>query len=358
MVIKVTRLRHLLRIRALLPLCLSLLLGGIVSPVVAADSVAQPKAFDQWLVDIRAQAIAQGIRAVTVDAAFAGVVPDRRVLRADGKQPEFVQTFEQYLQGRVTPARAKAARKHYKENRALLEDIAQRYQIDAPYLVAFWALESNFGRLQGNYSIIRSLATLGHNPRRSAFFTRELIAALQVLDEGHVPLAEFVGGWAGAMGQNQFMPSSFLNFAQDFDGDGKKNIWSNTADVWASIAYYLSENKWQAGESWGMPVSIAGPVDFTKLMPESVTPGCRALRHHTRPMSLADWAAKGIEPMPKQEVESLAPVRKYAMVVAQAGESAGYLVGPNFRTILSYNCANKYAVSIGLLADMIVADLD
>jgi membrane-bound lytic murein transglycosylase B len=339
-------------------LCVSLLLGSVASPVVLAESVVQPKDFTQWLVDTREQAVVQGISAATVGAAFAGVVPDERVLRADSRQPEFVQTFEQYLQGRVTPARAKAARVHYKENRALLDSIAERYQIDAPYLIAFWALESNFGRLQGNFSIIRSLATLAHNPRRSVFFTRELMAALQVLDEGHVPLAEFVGGWAGAMGQNQFMPSSFLNFAQDFDGDGKKNIWSNTADVWASIAYYLSENKWQAGESWGMQVSIAEPVDFTELMPASVTLGCRALRNHTRPMSLADWAVKGITPGVDQNVDLLVAARKYAMVVPQAGESVGYLVGPNFRTILSYNCANKYAVSIGLLADMIVADLD
>jgi membrane-bound lytic murein transglycosylase B len=355
MVIELTRVRRLKNIRATLAVCLSLILWGVVSPVVAAESKGPPKAskpFDQWLVDIRAQAIAQGIRAATVDAAFAGVVPDKRVLRADSRQPEFVQTFEQYLKGRVTPKRAKAARVHYREHRELLEKVAEHYQVDAQYLIAFWALESNFGRLQGNYSIIRSLATLAHNPRRSKFFTRELMAALQVLDEGHVPLSEFVGGWAGAMGQNQFMPSSFLNFAQDFDGDGKKNIWSNTADVWASIAYYLSENKWQAGKSWGIPVDIKGSVDFTELMPASVTPGCRALRHHTRPMSLADWAAKGIAP-----VRDLpASAQKYAMVVPQAGEAKGYLVGPNFRTILSYNCANKYAVSIGLLADMIAAD--
>jgi membrane-bound lytic murein transglycosylase B len=356
MIIEVTQVRRLMSIRTMLTLCVSLLLSGVVSSAIAAEPVVQPKPFAQWLVDIRAQAIAQGISAATVDAAFVGVVPDQRVLRADSKQPEFVQTFEQYLQGRVTPARAKAARKHYKEHQVLLERIAERYHIDAPYLIAFWALESNFGRLQGNYSIIRSLATLAHNPRRSAFFTRELMAALQVLDEGHVPLDEFVGGWAGAMGQNQFMPSSFLNFAQDYDGDGKKNIWSNTADVWASIAYYLSENKWQAGESWGMPVSIAGSVDFTELMPASVTPGCRALRYHTRPMSLADWAVKGIAPMVEPAGESRVSAREYAMVVPQDGETVGYLVGPNFRTILSYNCANKYAVSIGLLTDMIVAD--
>ncbi|MFT7382909.1 MAG: membrane-bound lytic murein transglycosylase B [Urechidicola sp.] len=345
-------------VRATLTLCVSLLLGGLASFATAAEPGAQPKAFALWLVDIREQAIAQGISAATVDAAFVGVEPDQRVLRADSRQPEFVQTFEQYLQGRVTPARAKAARVHYKENQALLERIAERYQIDAPYLIAFWALESNFGRLQGNFSIIRSLATLAHDQRRSAFFTRELMAALQVLDEGHVPLDEFVGGWAGAMGQNQFMPSSFLNFAQDFDGDGKKNIWSNTADVWASIAYYLSENKWQAGESWGMSVSIAEPVEFSKLMPMSVTPGCRALRHHTRPLSLVDWSAKGIVPAVEQAADPRVSGRKYAMVVPQAGETVGYLVGKNFRTILSYNCANKYAVSIGLLADMIVADSD
>jgi membrane-bound lytic murein transglycosylase B len=307
--------------------------------------------FDAWLAGVKVQALAQGVRAETVDAAFAGLELDPRVLVFDARQPEFVQTFEQYLQARVTPARVKSARQYYAQNQKVLQAIGKRYQVDPQYLIAFWGLESSFGRYQGKYQVIRSLATLAYDPRRQAFFTRELLAALQVLDEGHVPLAEFVGGWAGAMGQNQFMPSSFLNFAQDFDGDGKKNIWGNRQDVWASIAYYLSQNNWQQGESWGMQVDIARPVDFTSLMPEAVPSGCRAMRSHTIPQTLAAWAALGVTP---NKITHDAGQR-YPMVVAEPGESAGYLVGTNFNSILRYNCANKYAVSIGLMADAIVS---
>jgi len=308
--------------------------------------------FTEWLAGIKQQAMSQGIREATIDQAFLDLEPDPRVLGFDKKQPEFVQTFEDYLHARVTTSKTETARQYYQQNSESLKLIAAKYQVDPQYLVAFWGLESNFGRYQGNYPVIRSLATLAHDPRRSKFFTRELLAALTVLDEGHVPLADFVGGWAGAMGQNQFMPSSFLNFAQDFDGDGKKNIWGNQMDVWASIAYYLQQNRWQAGGSWGMQVNISRPVDFKPLMPATVESGCRALRYHTRELSLGDWAALGITPL----VAMLNAGQRFAMVVPEAGDTVGYMVGPNFGSILRYNCANKYAVSIGLLADMIVAD--
>ena len=310
--------------------------------------------FDTWLAGVRTQALAQGVRAETVDAAFAGLEPDPRVLVFDARQPEFVQTFAEYLQARVTPARVASARKYYEQNRAILRAIGARYQVDPQYLVAFWGLESSFGNYQGKYQVIRSLATLAYDPRRQTFFTRELLAALRVLDEGHVPLAEFVGGWAGAMGQNQFMPSSFLNYAQDFDGDGKKNIWGNRQDVWASIAYYLNQNKWQAGKPWGLEVDIARPVDFASVMPASAPGGCRAMRDQTRPQTLAAWAASGVTPRQVTPDNG----QQYRMVVAEAGERVGYLVGANFNSILSYNCANKYAVSIGLMADRIVASPD
>ncbi len=301
--------------------------------------------FDEWLHKTAKEAEAKGIRAETIEVAFRDLEPDPRVIRFDRKQPEFVQTFDQYLAARVTVGRIKQARDYYGKEQKLLQEIAGRYQVDPEYLVAFWGLESSFGRYQGKYSIIRSLATLGYDPRRSTFFTKELFKALQILDEGHVTPEEFVGGWAGAMGQNQFMPSSFLNYAADFDGDGKKNIWSSRADVWASIANYLHKNGWKKGAGWGARVAIPDGFDIAPLIPQKKSKGCRALRHHTQKMTPEEWEVLGIS-----ADKNLLAEQKYALVVPDDGITSSFLVGGNFRTILSYNCANKYAVSVGLLA--------
>ncbi|MBD3648009.1 MAG: lytic murein transglycosylase [Pseudomonadales bacterium] len=249
---------------------------------VTASAADGERSFDQWLGDIRQTALKRGIGEETVKRAFAGLEPDPRVIGFDRNQPEFQQTFEEYLDARVNDFRIEQGRRLYKENRQTLEEIAEHYDVAPQYLVAFWGLESSFGRHQGKYSVIRSLATLAYDPRRSRFFTEELMAALRILDQGHVSLDEFVGGWAGAMGQNQFLPSSFLNYAQDFDGDGRKNIWSSRQDVWASIANYLQRNGWQRGAGWGFAAVLSEPLAFDTLRPASVPAGCRALRHHTR----------------------------------------------------------------------------
>jgi membrane-bound lytic murein transglycosylase B len=305
--------------------------------------------FDEWLDKTAIEAQARGISKETVDRAFAGLEPDPRVIRFDRKQPEFVQTFEEYLTARVTQYRIDKAREFYAAEKELLDEIADRYDVDPQFLIAFWGLESSFGRYQGKYSVIRSLATLGFDPRRSKFFTNELFNALQILDEGHVSPDDFVGGWAGAMGQNQFIPSSFLNYAADFDGDGKKNIWSNKADVWASIANYLSKNGWKRGAGWGAKVDLPEVVNVAGLPKSNPGKRCRALRHHTAKLPLSEWPEFGVQP-----AGSMNTLISYALVIPPENERTSYLVGGNFRTILSYNCANKYAVSVGMLADLIV----
>lgn len=308
--------------------------------------------FDEWLRDIRQTAQQRGISEDTLNLALGNLTPDPRVIGFDRNQPEFKQTFEEYLGARVNDFRIENGRRLYRENRETLAAIAAHYDVDPQYLIAFWGLESSFGRHQGKYSVVRSLATLAFDPRRSEFFTEELIAALRILDQGHVPLEDFVGGWAGAMGQNQFLPSSFLNYAQDFDGDGRKDIWSTRQDVWASIANYLQRNGWKEGAGWGYPAVLTSPLDFEQLRPASVPSGCRALRDHTRALPWSVWKEKGV----KAKGTEPAPDRKLAMVIPEAGEDKVYLAGRNFRTILSYNCANKYAVSVGLLADLIVGE--
>ena len=302
--------------------------------------------FEAYLAKVRSDAVAQGIRSKTVDVAFAELAPDPRVIKFDRRQPEFVQTFEEYLTARVSEARVSQAQRYYEDKRSVLSEIADRYGVDPEYLIAFWGLESSFGRYQGKYDVIRSLATLGHDQRRSRFFTSELHAALRILDEEHVTRETFVGGWAGAMGQNQFLPSTFNNFAVDYDQDGRKDIWSNKLDVWASIANYLQRHGWQRGAGWGF--STSAPTVFPE--PSAMTTGCRALRQHSKKLKLSEWKSYGVD-VPAGEPRDNA---LYALIKPQSGDSDAYLVGGNFRAILSYNCANKYAVSVGLLAELIV----
>ncbi len=313
----------------------------------AEELSVEELSFNEYLTKVAEDAKARGISEETINLAFDGLEPDPRVIGFDRKQPEFVQTFEQYLTARVTEFRVREGQRLFAEHRELLEAVEAKYDVDAEYIVAFWGLETSYGRYQGKYAIIRSLATLGNDPRRSRFFTSELLHALQVLDEGHVPLDKFVGAWAGAMGQGQFLPSSFLNFAEDFDGDGRKDVWSNEADVFASIANYLSKNGWRENAGWGARVTVPEDLDLAALKPESHDTRCRALRHHTRKMSIGEWRELGVN------ISDEPGDQAYALVIPDEGEFTTYLAGGNYRTILSYNCANKYAVSVGLLADQV-----
>jgi membrane-bound lytic murein transglycosylase B len=325
--------------------CVSL--TGVFALTIGLNATAgEAVSFDDYLAKVRSEAIGSGIAPETVDAAFRGLTPDERVTGYDRKQPEFVQTFDEYLRARVTKFRQQEGRRLYLLHQPLLDEIAALYGVDPEYIVAFWGLETSFGRYQGKFSIVRSLATLGHDPRRSAFFTAELLKALKILDEHHVSPEAFVGAWAGAMGQSQFMPSSFLRFAVDHDGDGRKDIWSNEADVFASIANYLNKSGWKRGAGWGGPASF-GSLDFASLKPVNVDPSCRALKRHSRKMSLSIWEDLGV-------VSGANLVdQPYALIRPEEGASSGYLVGGNYRAILNYNCADKYAVSVGLMAEAI-----
>ena len=305
--------------------------------------------FSEYLEDVRLLAIKSGISGVTVDIAFDNLTPDQRVIGFDRRQPEFVQTMRDYLEARVSEFRKREARRLFREHAVLLSEIENEYEVDAAYIVAFWGLETSFGRYQGNYHVIRSLATLGHDPRRSAFFTNELIQALKILDEQHIAPAQLLGGWAGAMGQAQFMPSSFRKYAVDQDGDSRKDIWHSEADVFASIANYLHQMGWRLGHGWGKAMDRVSR-DWSKLIEPEPDSRCRALRYHTQKFSTSYWADAGFD------VASLNAELDYSLVLPQPVDTKNYLVGGNFRAILSYNCANKYAVSVGVLADHILHD--
>ena len=323
-------------------------LAAVVALIISqSTAAAEAKSFDDYLAKVRSAAILKGVASDTVDAAFTGLVRDERVIGYDRKQPEFVQSFREYLTARVTKFRKNEGRRLFKLHQPLLDEVADLYDVDPEYIVAFWGLETSFGRYQGKYNIIRSLATLGHDQRRAAFFTAELLKALQILDEQHVSPQAFVGAWAGAMGQSQFMPSSFLRFAVDHDGDGRKDIWSNKADVFASIANYLNKAGWKKGAGWGGPASF-NTLDFASLKPLEVDPSCRALKRHSRKMSIPSWKKLGVVPLVQLADQA------YALISPESGASLGYLVGGNYRAILNYNCADKYAVSVGLMSEAIV----
>ena len=251
-----------------------------------ADCIANDKSicfgqeFSDYLAEVRRAAIEKGISSSTVDSAFQDLVPDERVIGFDRRQPEFVQTFEEYLDARVSDFREREGRRLFRKHASLLADIEQTYQVDAAFVVSFWGLETSFGRYQGNYSIIRSLATLGHDPRRSAFFTTELVQALRILDEQHIDPEQFVGAWA-AMGQAQFIQvvsSRLLSTGMAM----AENIWHSRADVFASIANYLRQAGWRLG---GVRLTIESLVIGLLCRRLSLI-RCRALRDHTRKFSL------------------------------------------------------------------------
>ena len=314
-------------------------------PPVAPLPVERPT-FDVWLSVLREEAIARGIRPAIVDAAFAGIEPVEQVLERDRTQAEFTLDLEAYLRRRLTPATVRSAQRLYATHRALVQRIGKTYGVDSRILVAIWGLESNFGRFAGVRPTVATLATLAYDPRRGTMFRNELLAALEILNRGDIELEKLRGSWAGALGQPQFMPSSYLKYAQDFDEDGRRDIWSSLPDVFASIAYFLQQHGWKSGQLWGREVTVSAALRETlDELPRRET-GCRAQRLMTEPKPLTAWAKLGIRtvarrPLPRSTVD--------ASLVAAGTRS--FLLYENYESLLGYNCAHSYALSVALLAE-------
>ncbi|MEX0619265.1 MAG: lytic murein transglycosylase [Pseudohongiellaceae bacterium] len=312
--------------------------------------------FSLWLQELIDEARERGISDRILDQALTDVTPIPQVVSNDRNQAEFVETFIEYRDKRVTDWRIDKGREMLAEHKVLLDRVAETYGVQPRFILAFWGLETNYGTFPLEMSAIRALVTLAYDPRRADYFRRELFSALQILQEGHIALDEMKGSWAGAMGQTQFMPSNFLRFAQDFDGDGKRDIWNSTADVLASIAYYLQSNNWRDDQTWGREVTL--PADFynrrDQWEQESPSYSCGALRSHSVQRTLPEWQAFGLR---QADGSDLPAVNFSASIVAPDSESGpAYVTYGNFRSILRYNCANKYALSVGLLADTLHID--
>ena len=310
------------------------------TPAQPAAAAPPPRPFPQFLRDVRAEARRAGISERTLAAALDGLEPIPRVLELDRRQPEFVLTFAQYRDRQVTPARIARGRDLKAEQRALLAGIERRYRVPAPVVLAIWGVETNYGSNTGGFPVVGALATLAWEGRRASFFRNELLAALRILDAGHVQPAAMRGSWAGAMGQPQFMPSSFERFAVDHDGDGRRDIWTSRADALASIANYLARHGWREGEPWGREVRL--PHGFDPAL---------AGREPSRPLSA--WARIGVRAagggaLPASELPA-------GIVIPDGPTGPAFAVHRNFAVLRRYNPSDFYALSVGLLADSIGA---
>lgn len=300
------------------------------SPAFAQGTVA----FDQWVRQLRPQAMQQGVSGGTFDAAFAGVAPLPRVIELYERQPEVKLSFEEYLARVVPPSRIERGRQLLREHQALLDGISARYGVPARLIVALWGIESDFGRRQGDYQVVAALATLSWSGKRATFFRQELIAALKIIDQGHAPVNGLLGSWAGALGQCQFMPSNFLRLTVDHDGDGRRDIWNSRPDVFASIANYMDKVHWRTGETWGREVRL--PARFN------------ARGQGTTRRPLAAWQKLGLR---RVDGGDLPVASLNAQLVVPQGSQRAFLVYDNYRAILAWNRSTYFALAVGQLMD-------
>ena len=332
-------------------LCSFVLLAAGVSAqtVIPSPSETPRPEFSEFVAKLKEQALDKGVSAATVDAALTGLEPLEVVVERDRTQAETVLTIDQYLDRRLTRRFVRTAVEHSRRHRKTLAEISRKYGVSSRLIVAIWGMESNFGGFTGTRPTVQALATLAWDGRRGAFFTSELISALQILDKGYIELDRMKGSWAGAMGQTQFMPSSYLAHAQDHDGDGRRDIWTTLPDVFASIANYMKAYGWVDGQTWGREVRL--PAGGFAPLVQSVglrQSGCRASREMSVPLPLAKWQALGVR---TAAGGALPKVTRDASLL-NAG-SKTYLVYGNYEALLGYNCAHAYALAVGLLSNRI-----
>lgn len=303
-----------------------------------SDASPPSQPFGPWLAAMRAEASAEGISETTLAAALDGIEPIPRVIELDRDQPEFTLTFQQYLQRVAPDARVARGQRRLEENREILEAVSQEYGVPPEQIVALWGIETDFGRVSGGFQVVPALATLAHDGRRSAYFRGELMQALRIIDGGHIAAEAMMGSWAGAMGQCQFMPSSFVNAAVDRDGDGRKDIWGTPADVFASAANLLKRNGWRRGEPWGLHVKLPAVFDL----------GDEGL--DTR-RTLSIWQDLGIRrpdgaDLPDEDILA-------SLIMPDGPDGPVFLVYENYRAILRWNRSHYFALTAGYLADRI-----
>mgnify|MGYP000383305840 CR=1 FL=1 len=325
--------------RGPLALIIASLLGSFTGNALAKDT-AEPindQAFVECKARLEQQAVEAGVSQATASQVMAQVEHLERVIELDRRQPEFTTTFADYLNRRVNEARVSKGREMLAEHRELLERVTEETGVPAPYLVAFWGLETNFGSYFGKMSVPSALTTLACDPRRSTFFTQQLIAALRIIDEGAIPADQMEGSWAGAMGHVQFMPTVFLQHAVDADGDGRRDLWNSLPDAMMSAGRFLQSMGWDGDYRWGREVLLPNGFDY------GLADGRR--------MPLDKWREMGItdafgEPLSRADI-------KAKLVVPAGHRGPAFLVYENFRVIMGWNRSEFYAIAVGHLADRV-----
>ena len=316
----------------------TLLAGSLLTAAGTVPAAAQQADFRACLDAIRDTAVAQGVPSATAEQALRTVTPDPRVLELDSRQPEFTLTLGRYLGNAINAERVTKGQQMLARHRALLDPIEREYGVPATYLVAFWGLESGYGRFTGDFAVIRSLATLGCQTKRATFFANELVQALKILARNHMTVAQMKGSWAGAMGNTQFMPSTYVNYAVDRDGDGRVDLWASLPDVFASSANFLSKSGWKRGQPSHEEVILPAGFDYarTDLSTER---------------SVREWQALGVR---SADGRPLGDFGERAAIALPAGyRGPAFLLWPNYKVILVWNRSQLYAISVGLLARQI-----
>jgi len=305
----------------------------------AIPVAATNQRFQNWIGAFKRRAAAQGISAQVLDKAFAGARYDADVVRRDRNQSEFTKTIWDYLGTAVSDARIANGKAALQKQLSTLEAIERQYDVDKQVVVAIWGLESAYGTFRGSNSVIVSLATLAFDTRRAAFFEGQLIAALRILQSGDTTPANMTGSWAGAMGHTQFMPTSYLDHAVDFTGDGRRDIWSDDpSDALASTAAYLAGFGWVKGQPWGVEVRLPKGFDYASARRDNM-------------MSPGDWAKLGVVGLDGQAV----PEHGAGSILLPAGgQGAAFMIFKNFEVIERYNTADAYVIGVGHLGDRIM----
>ena len=330
----------------------SVLALGAVKHSVANQAELSEAGFAEYVVKLKADALAQGFNQQLIDNSFANVTFHKRAVKADRSQPENVETLDTYLPKRVPKWKVDKARALYKEHQVLLKEIGDKYQVQPRFIVALWGLETNFGSFTGGYNVISALSTLAYEGRRETFFKKQLMAALTILDEGHIRVENMKGSWAGAMGQNQFMPTSFLSYAVDGDGDGKKDIWQNQADIFSSMANYLKKEGWSDELTWGRQVKLPKDFDYSLAIPKNTGSRKNWLKAWSETeKTLAQWQDLGVR---RADGTNLPVVDiKAALVFPDDENGRVYLAYDNYKSLMHWNLSYYFVSSVGHLSDRI-----
>ena len=308
----------------------AVLLFSVLSTVYGEEN------FEKWVKEFKGEATKAGISSSLLDKGFKSVVPIPRVLELDRKQPESTMTFAEYRKKIVSQLRIQRGRQMMAQHRNLLNKIGKEYGVQPRFIVALWGIETFYGKNTGGYSIVKALATLAFDGRRSQYFRTELLNTFRILEDQHISLEAMKGSWAGAMGQCQFMPSSFLRLAVDYNGDGRKDIWNTPADVFASAANYLAQSGWRGKQIWGRSAKLPAEFNFQQASLKISKP-------------LRVWQKMGVR---RSNGRNLPVASMNASVVLPDGKGGpAYLVYDNYRVIMKWNRSTYFATSVGLLAD-------